>query len=407
MADSIVEPSSSASVSSISPLLQNQQQAVNLNVLSNSNIIPIISADIQVDTASSQSNPRPPPINQSATNNNNLNNDSAGNDEPEAKRKKTESTPLPSTSQTSEKLESRLGGILCCAVCLDLPKTAMYQCQMGHLMCAACFTHLLADGRLRDQVATCPNCRVEISKSSASRNLAVEKAVSELPSECQYCGKEYPSKSLEHHEKADCELRPTDCKYQRIGCKWQGPIHDASTHEKSCLHPKKTGAEVMLALQENDAKLNEERKLFSTLIELLSYEKIIFNDLQMKPYRTDEYVHKLFYETSRFTAFNHQWVVKARINDSQRDPHTNHERKITYQLILKTKTSTPLSIHFFALKGPFYDMKLNTQIYKHDFTDSEYESPYFLLPLPDSSECNRLLASKAINFRLIMFLLSK
>lgn len=39
--------------------------------------------------------------------------------------------------------------------------------------------------RLRDQVATCPNCRVEISKSNASRNLAVEKAVSELPSECQ------------------------------------------------------------------------------------------------------------------------------------------------------------------------------------------------------------------------------
>lgn len=51
----------------------------------------------------------------------------------------------------------------------------------------------------------------------------------------------------------------------------------ATTHEKTCSHPKKSGAEVMLALQENDAKLNEERKLFSTLIELLSYEKIIFN----------------------------------------------------------------------------------------------------------------------------------
>lgn len=77
------------------------------------------------------------------------------------------------------------------------------------------------------------------------------------------------------------------------------------------------------------------------------------------------------------------------------------------QLILKTKTTTPLSIHFFALKGPFYDMKVNTQIYKHDFTDQENESEYFWLPLPDSSECNRLLASKAVNFRLIMFLLSK
>lgn len=92
-------------------------------------------------------------------------------------------------------------------------------------------------------------------------------------------------------------------------------------------------------------------------------------DLQLKPYRTDEYVHKLFYETSRFSAFNHQFVVKARVNNSQRDPHTVNERQISYQLILKTKTATPLSIHFFAMKGPFYDMKVKTQIYKHDFTD--------------------------------------
>lgn len=39
------------------------------------------------------------------------------------------------------------------------------------------------------------------------------------------------------------------------------------------------------------------------------------------------------------------------------------------QLVLKSKTTTPLSIHFFAMKGPFYDMKVKTQIYKHDFTD--------------------------------------
>lgn len=90
----------------------------------------------------------------------------------------------------------------------------------------------------------------------------------------------------------------------------------------------------------------------------------------MKPYRTDEYVHKLFYETARFSAFNQQWVVKARINNSQRDPHQSNERAITYQLILKTKTSTPMSIHFFALKGPFSDMKVSTQIYKHEFTET-------------------------------------
>lgn len=127
----------------------------------------------------------------------------------------------------------------------------------------------------------------------------------------------------------------------------------ATEHEANCSHPKKSGAEVMLALQATDATQSEDKKLFNTLIELLSYEKIIFNgnifwnfvifnlilssrislkDLQMKPYRTDEYVHKLFYETSRFSAFNHQWVVKARINNGQRDPHTVNERQITYQV---------------------------------------------------------------------------
>lgn len=65
-----------------------------------------------------------------------------------------------------------------------------------------------------------------------------------------------------------------------------------------------------------------------------------FIDLQMKPYRTDEYVHKLFYETSRFTAFNHQWVVKARINNSQRDPHTVTDRKLSYQVCTKNKLNT-------------------------------------------------------------------
>lgn len=64
-------------------------------------------------------------------------------------------------------------------------------------------------------------------------------------------------------------------------------------------------------------------------------------------------------------------------------------------------------MHFFVLRGPFSDIKVNTQIYKHDFADTETESPFNLLPLPDTAECNRLLAAKSINFRLIMFLASK
>lgn len=53
----------------------------------------------------------------------------------------------------------------------------------------------------------------------------------------------------------------------------------------------------------------------------------------MKPYRTDEFVHKLFYETNRFSAFNQQWAVKARINNFQPDPSHSSERDMTYQVI--------------------------------------------------------------------------
>ncbi|XP_070500242.1 zinc finger TRAF-type-containing protein 1 homolog isoform X2 [Chironomus tepperi] len=325
-------------------------------------------------------------------------------DEPESKRQKLDGKSM--KGKKFEKLESRLGSVLCCAVCLDLPKTAMYQCVMGHLMCAGCFTHLLADSRLRDQVATCPNCRVEISKNNATRNLAVEKAVSELPSECQFCNQEFPRSTLDHHERNECDERPTECKYFLIGCQWNGPMHEAIEHEAQCAHPKKSGADVMGALKDREAHHEEEKKLFSCLVDLLSYEKITFNDLRLQSYRTDEFIHKLFYETTRFSAFNHQWIVKAIVNNSQRDVHQSNDRFITYQVALKTKTQHPLSIHFFVLPGPFSDMKVNAKIYKHDFTDNENESAFNLLPLPDTAECNRLLAAKTINLRLVMFLAS-
>lgn len=46
-------------------------------------------------------------------------------EEPATKKIKLETAEQKSSAV--EKLEQRLGGILCCAVCLDLPKTAIYQ----------------------------------------------------------------------------------------------------------------------------------------------------------------------------------------------------------------------------------------------------------------------------------------
>lgn len=104
-------------------------------------------------------------------------------------------------------------------------------------------------------------------------------------------------------------------------------------------------------LQSQERSAKDEKKIFDSLFTLLSFEKITLNDLQFRPFRTDEYIHKLFYETARFSAFNLQWVVKARVNDDQRDPTQSVERTLSFQLALKTtKLSTPMTIHYMILK---------------------------------------------------------
>ncbi|XP_011438485.1 zinc finger TRAF-type-containing protein 1-B [Magallana gigas] len=317
------------------------------------------------------------------------------NFEPERKKLKTEIN----LKEKDNKLEDRLSGILCCAVCLDLPRTC-FQCTNGHLMCAGCYNHLLADARLKDETATCPNCRCEINKNSCTRNLAVEKAVSELPSLCQYCSCQLPRNQVDHHQRELCLERHTCCKYSRIGCPWQGPFHELASHEQSCIHPNKSGDDIMNALSLVDKQKEEELRVYSNLYCLLSYEKVTFNDLQLKPYRTDDFITRLYYETSRFSAFNHQWVIKARINNDK--PTQSVTRSMSYQLVLKGKVTNPIQLKFIALKGPYGDMKVNPAIYMFEFSPENVETEYFDLPIVSSLECNKLLASKTINLRVIM-----
>ena len=66
---------------------------------------------------------------------------------------------------------------------------------------------MLADARLKNEQATCPSCRTEISHKSCSRNLAVENAVLEMPIECQYCNVEFARSQVQWHENEVCLLR--------------------------------------------------------------------------------------------------------------------------------------------------------------------------------------------------------
>lgn len=277
------------------------------------------------------------------------------------------------------------------------------QCTNGHLMCAGCFIHLLADARLKEEQATCPNCRCEISKSLCCRNLAVEKAVSELPSECAFCTQQFPRSLLERHQKEECQDRVTQCKYKRIGCPWQGPFHELTVHEAECTHPTKTGNELMEILDEMDQTRKKEMQLYNSIFSLLSFEKIGYTEVQFRPYRTDDFITRLYYETPRLTVLNQTWVLKARVNDSERNPNLSCKRTLSFQLLLKSKVNAPLECSFLLLEGPYDDVKIRPVIYRFVFSNESAESDYLALPIRDSVECNKLLAAKNINLRLFLF----
>nr|XP_013800724.1 PREDICTED: cysteine and histidine-rich protein 1 [Apteryx mantelli mantelli] len=325
-------------------------------------------------------------------------------------------------------------------------------------MCAGCFIHLLADARLKEEQATCPNCRCEISKSLCCRNLAVEKAVSELPSECGFCISALAPGVSEHgqagysqrHRAAAgneplgvrgvlaalpggvcdgargvavparcvaCCLDPvhacflpgrvTQCKYKRIGCPWQGPYHELTVHEAECTHPTKTGNELMEILDEMDQSRKKEMQLYNSIFSLLSFEKIGYTEVQFRPYRTDDFITRLYYETPRLTVLNQTWVLKARVNDSERNPNLSCKRTLSFQLILKSKINSPMECSFLLLEGPYDDVKINPVIYHFVFTNENNETDYMPLPIVDSVECNKLLAAKNINLRLFIFQIQK
>ena len=95
----------------------------------------------------------------------------------------------------------------------------------------------------------------------------------------------------------------------------------------------------------------------------------VSTEVQFRPYRTDDFITRLYYETPRFTVLNQTWVLKARVNDSERNPNLSCKRTLSFQLLLKSKVTAPLECSFLLLKGPYDDVKISPVIYHFVFTN--------------------------------------
>lgn len=82
--------------------------------------------------------------------------------------------------------------------------------------------------------------------------------------------------------------------------------------------------------------------------------------------------------------------------------HNNASVCCALQLILKSKATSPITLYFLMLRGPFGEMQVQPKIYHFEFSESNCESPLVAFPLTDSAECNKVLSGKAINCRFVL-----
>nr|NP_001123341.1 zinc finger protein (TRAF/RING)-4 [Ciona intestinalis]FAA00142.1 TPA: zinc finger protein [Ciona intestinalis] len=275
--------------------------------------------------------------------------------EPPTKKLKT------SKSNASEKLEERLNHILSCTVCLDLPTSACMQCCHGHLMCVGCYHHLLADARLKDEQATCPSCRVDITRGTCIRNLAVEKAISELPVECRTCGGTFPRSNIVNHELHQCSERVVPCRFKQLGCYWSGPAHELDNHTTDCNQHAKSPTELLKCLDHIHSQQEKQGAVLRNIVDLLSCDLISYMEVQLRPYRTDDFVTKLFYESNRFHLLGQTWILKAYVSAVENhpsNPTVSAERRLTCQLFLKSKITDPLEVDILLLRAPYDDVNI-------------------------------------------------
>jgi len=127
----------------------------------------------------------------------------------------------------------------------------------------------------------------------------------------------------------------------------------------------------------------------------------------MRPYRTDDFIPRLYYETSRFSALGSQWVVKAFVSENIKNPAMTCTRLLTYQLVCKSKLQNPVRLHYLALRGPFSELNMRPRVYDFEFNQENMETEKKEFPIIDSNECNKILAAKNISFRLILFQIQK
>ncbi|BFF96971.1 cysteine and histidine-rich protein 1 homolog [Drosophila madeirensis] len=309
-------------------------------------------------------------------------------------------------------LHKRLYNLLLCVVCREVPHPEeSYQCKHGHIMCEDCTNHILADAMITDKDAHCPSCRVCINCHDLEQNLVVRQALWELPIECASCAVELSvAKELPKHLKFDCELRVVRCKYQCLGCSWEGTLKDRElSHDAACAFPQRNGKDIMKFLQLANAKVRLSNVPLMKLLRELSASRINFRNVIMSRIPNRDSISSDFLrefvllESETITAFEEQWVLRLHLTTA------GERRALSCQLLLLSTPRGALMVdHMIRIPQGVGSVKqqhdIRLQLYRQLFDANNQGEGRRELPLEGPQSLYRLFAMNEIQLRLWMFL---
>lgn len=87
-----------------------------------------------------------------------------------------------------------------------------------------------------------------------------------------------------------------------------------------------------------------------------------FLDIQLRSYRSDDYISRLYFESNRIRCGQDEWVMKAFISccdQNPQNPTISMDRSLTFQLILKNRPNFPKDLQFFVTRSPSSDFQVN------------------------------------------------
>jgi succinate dehydrogenase/fumarate reductase flavoprotein subunit len=84
-------------------------------------------------------------------------------------------------------------------------------------------------------------------------------------------------------------FRLVSCKYEKIGCHWQGTLQAQVDHEERCAQARKTGLEIMENLEETCKEEETKLTMYQSIFALLSFGRTSVHGII--PYNENFEVH--------------------------------------------------------------------------------------------------------------------